>query len=96
MGDPNETLPAETDKEMQYYIKWKNWAHIHNTWESEANLREQKVNGIKKLENYMKRMDEIREWWVFFHRSFYLNIPEFWDGQARANSVDSDQMPHSA
>ena len=61
-GDPNDLLPDDTEKEMQFYIKWKHWAHIHNTWESELNLREQKVNGLKKLDNYMKRMEEIKDW----------------------------------
>ena len=63
-GDPNITLPEDLEREMQYYIKWKSWAHIHNTWECESNLREQKVNGIKKLENYTKRLDEIKDWYV--------------------------------
>ena len=60
-GDPNETLDT-LDTETQYQIKWKNWAHIHNTWETEAGLVEQKINGLKKLENFKKRDDDLREW----------------------------------
>lgn len=47
---------------MQYLIKWKDWAHIHNTWESETTLREQKVKGMKKLENFIKRESELEYW----------------------------------
>ena len=47
---------------MHYLIKWKKWAHIHNTWESEESLLEQKANGMKKLENAKKKHDEIEEW----------------------------------
>ena len=53
-----------TDTETQYLIKWKHWSHIHNTWESEASLREQKVNGMKKLDNYCKRDAELQQWYV--------------------------------
>ncbi|XP_044766089.1 chromodomain-helicase-DNA-binding protein 1 [Coccinella septempunctata] len=63
-GDPNdgaESLPDE-ELEMQYLIKWKDWAHIHNTWESENSLREQKVKGIKKLENYIRKESDISHW----------------------------------
>ena len=49
---------------MHYLIKWKNWAHLHNTWESEASLRDQKIKGIKKLDNFIQREDEIAEWYV--------------------------------
>lgn len=63
-GDPNEGCD-EAEKqtlELQYLIKWKGWSHIHNTWESEDSLKEQKVKGIKKLENYIKREREIEIW----------------------------------
>ena len=64
-GDPNEDVePGEEDAETHYLIKWKNWAHIHNTWESEGSLKEQKVRGMKKLENYIQRETEIQEWYV--------------------------------
>lgn len=60
-GDPNAgTNPNDFENtEDQYLIKWKDWAHIHNTWESEVSLKEQKVKGLKKLENYIKREAEI-------------------------------------
>ncbi|XP_074651720.1 chromodomain-helicase-DNA-binding protein 1-like isoform X2 [Tubulanus polymorphus] len=63
-GDPNEGVEncdvGET--ELQYLIKWKNWSHIHNTWECRDSLLEQKANGMKKLDNFQKRYEEIREW----------------------------------
>ncbi|CAI9733833.1 chromodomain-helicase-DNA-binding protein 1-like isoform X2 [Octopus vulgaris] len=62
-GDPNADVNRDTDEtEIQYLIKWKGWAHIHNTWETEASLREQKVNGLKKLENFKRKEEEISEW----------------------------------
>lgn len=63
-GDPNAgaaELP-DAEKETQYLIKWKGWSHLHNTWESMQTLQEQKVKGLKKLENYIKREDELRSW----------------------------------
>lgn len=63
-GDINEgTDPKDMDNtEDQYLIKWKDWAHIHNTWESEQSLKDQKVKGIKKLENFIKKDLEIKRW----------------------------------
>ena len=54
--------PKTDTTELHFYIKWKNWAHIHNTWESEKSLTNQKVKGMKKLANYIKRMDEMNNW----------------------------------
>ncbi|XP_055712394.1 chromodomain-helicase-DNA-binding protein 1 isoform X2 [Phlebotomus papatasi] len=63
-GDPNDEDDAgdECEKEEQYLIKWKGWSHIHNTWESQESLKEQKVKGMKKLENYIKRERDIEIW----------------------------------
>lgn len=63
-GDPNaDTDVTDMDNtELQYLIKWKDWAHIHNTWESENTLKEQKVKGIKKLENFIKKEADLEFW----------------------------------
>lgn len=48
-GDPNNFDENDLENtELQYLIKWKDWAHIHNTWESEQSLTEQKVCISKK------------------------------------------------
>jgi chromodomain-helicase-DNA-binding protein 1 len=63
-GDPNKDCDPEDleNTEMQYLIKWKGWSHIHNTWESERSLKDQKVKGLKKLENFIKREEELAAW----------------------------------
>lgn len=61
-GDPNLGLKADEETEVQYLVKWKNWAYIHNTWESEASLREQNVNNLKRLDQFKKKDRELQEW----------------------------------
>ncbi|CAH2274323.1 chromodomain-helicase-DNA-binding 2 isoform X1 [Pelobates cultripes] len=62
-GDPCADFNPETDEgEPQYLIKWKGWSYIHSTWESEESLQQQKVKGLKKLENFKKKDDEIKHW----------------------------------
>lgn len=63
-GDPNEDVDEKDleNTEQQYLIKWKDWAHIHNTWESDDTLKDQKVKGMKKLENFIKKEVEIGQW----------------------------------
>uniref|UniRef100_A0A673IAB3 Chromodomain-helicase-DNA-binding protein 1-like n=1 Tax=Sinocyclocheilus rhinocerous TaxID=307959 RepID=A0A673IAB3_9TELE len=41
-GDPNTNFdPNRQPGEVQYLMKWKNWSHIHNTWETEETLKQQ-------------------------------------------------------
>ncbi|CAB0038921.1 unnamed protein product [Trichogramma brassicae] len=61
-GDPNPTNLEGVETEMQYLIKWKDWSHIHNTWESKDSLLALKVKGMKKFENYVKKEQDIRQW----------------------------------
>ncbi|XP_055634579.1 chromodomain-helicase-DNA-binding protein 1 isoform X2 [Toxorhynchites rutilus septentrionalis] len=65
-GDPNEGGEADENgtenTEPQYLIKWTGWSYLHCTWESEETLKEQKVKGMKKLENYIKRERDIEYW----------------------------------
>ncbi|XP_060115774.1 chromodomain-helicase-DNA-binding protein 2 isoform X1 [Heteronotia binoei] len=62
-GDPCADFdPKEEEGEVQYLIKWKGWSYIHSTWESEDSLQQQKVKGLKKLENFKKKEDEAKQW----------------------------------
>jgi len=38
---------------VEFYIKWKGWSHLHNTWERYDNLRDYK--GFRKVENFIKQ-----------------------------------------
>lgn len=62
-GDPSEGFDPDKDEgETQYLIKWKGWSYIHNTWESMDSLTQQKVKGLKKLDNYKKKQEELNSW----------------------------------
>uniref|UniRef100_A0A8C4EV90 Chromodomain helicase DNA binding protein 2 n=1 Tax=Dicentrarchus labrax TaxID=13489 RepID=A0A8C4EV90_DICLA len=62
-GDPSQGFDPEKDEgETQYLIKWKGWSYIHNTWESIDSLTQQKVKGLKKLDNYKKKHEELTSW----------------------------------
>ncbi|KAJ8417551.1 hypothetical protein AAFF_G00223940 [Aldrovandia affinis] len=62
-GDPSADFDPEKDEgETQFLIKWKGWSYIHNTWESMDSLTLQKVKGLKKLDNFKKKNDELNFW----------------------------------
>ena len=61
----HEAPPTSADgsgTEVQYLVKWCKWSHIHNTWETEANLLAQNVKGMKKFYNFLKREQEREAW----------------------------------
>lgn len=68
-GDPNED-ESISEWEKQYWIKWKGWAHIHNTWESESSLRLLNAGGMKRLENYQKKEAALEE---RFDNAYYVS-----------------------
>ncbi|KAG9332116.1 hypothetical protein JZ751_015834 [Albula glossodonta] len=62
-GDPGADFDPDKDEgETQFLIKWKGWSYIHNTWESMDSLTQQKVKGLKKLENFKKKNEELNIW----------------------------------
>jgi len=65
-GDPNQTLETE-DLEDQYWIKWKGWSHLNNTWESQTTLDAKKkgnleVKGLRRLINYQVKVADYNMW----------------------------------
>ena len=56
-GDPNTG-----GDQQQFLIKWKKYSHLHNTWESDISLKDLKAKGFKKVDNFLKRQEEIDLW----------------------------------
>lgn len=68
-GNPSADFDPEKDEgEVQYLIKWKGWSYIHSTWESDESLQQQKVKGLKKLENFKKKEEEIKQWYALLQQ----------------------------
>ena len=68
-----EDLPQDTEaRTPQYFIKWARYSHIHNTWESQLSLEEKGCKGIKILENYQKKQQDIKDWYVHSHICIYV------------------------
>ena len=65
-GDPNANYngddETQPDGEQQFLIKWKNWSHLHNTWESRSSLQQAHVKSSRILENFLKLHEQTRLW----------------------------------
>ena len=59
-GDPNADFDADDadqPHETQYWLKWKGWSHLHNTWESETTLKAQGVSRRRRRRRLMAAGD---------------------------------------
>ncbi|KAJ1606565.1 CHD3-like protein [Cryptosporidium canis] len=43
----------------EYRIKWMGYSHLHNTWESAESLISEGVAGLRRLENFQRKMAEV-------------------------------------
>ncbi|KAM3715807.1 Chromodomain-helicase-DNA-binding protein [Dirofilaria immitis] len=89
-GDPNIKLAensGEMELERQYLIKWLGWSHLHNTWESENSLKLCNAKGLKKIDNYMKRLRDIEEWKLTADKEYI----EFFDCEQEMNDELNEQ-----
>ena len=57
-NDLKRTFSTDEPTEKQYLIKWTNWSHLHNTWESQNSLNALQVGGMRKLENFIRRHED--------------------------------------
>eukprot|EP00898_Chlorokybus_atmophyticus_P008817 jgi/Chlat1/8937/Chrsp94S08325 len=56
-GDEDEDGPIDWNQ-REFWVKWRSYSHIHNSWDSLATLSQ--LGGIKRVQNYMKRVGEER------------------------------------
>ncbi|VDP14337.1 unnamed protein product [Onchocerca flexuosa] len=78
---------SEMELERQYLIKWLGWSHLHNTWESENSLKLCNAKGLKKIDNYMKRLRDIEEWKLTADKEYI----EFFDCEQQMNDELNEQ-----
>ena len=56
------TVSTDEPTEKQYLIKWTNWSNLHNTWESAESLKIIGCTGMRKLENFIRRVEDAGYW----------------------------------
>ncbi|RCH93839.1 hypothetical protein CU098_000357, partial [Rhizopus stolonifer] len=52
----SDSSPVDFEHNIEYQIKWKNYSHLHNTWEPYPYLSTFK--GFRRVENYINRMKD--------------------------------------
>lgn len=79
----------------EYLLKWQGWAHIHNTWNTEEEVRG-KVKGYKKLVNYIKNIEKEKEKMKGLEKSEIeqINLDKELDLEIRANYILVDRIIH--
>lgn len=49
----------EPTRNLRYLVKWQNYSHIHNTWETYEYLK--RFKGFKRVENYIKSAWQLQQ-----------------------------------
>ncbi|KAI5476979.1 ATP-dependent DNA helicase Hrp3 [Pseudohyphozyma bogoriensis] len=49
----------EPHRNLRYLVKWQNYSHIHDTWETYEYLK--KFKGFKRVENYIKGVWQVQQ-----------------------------------
>ncbi|KAG0746730.1 hypothetical protein G6F60_008341 [Rhizopus arrhizus] len=52
----SKSEPIDFESNVDFQIKWKNYSHLHDTWESFAYLKSFK--GFRRVENYINRIKD--------------------------------------
>ncbi|KAI8343392.1 P-loop containing nucleoside triphosphate hydrolase protein [Chlamydoabsidia padenii] len=66
---------------MEFRIKWKNWSHIHDTWDSTSYLRSFK--GYRKVENYIRTFVE--------EELYFRNHPETTKEEIEQQDINTER-----
>ncbi|EEA08250.1 SNF2 family N-terminal domain-containing protein [Cryptosporidium muris RN66] len=45
-------------KAVEYQVKWSGYSHLHNTWETPESLLSENTGGMRRLENYQRKVTE--------------------------------------
>lgn len=43
-----------------FLVKWLRASHLHNTWEQYSGLLEKGIAGVRKVDNFYRRMETLR------------------------------------
>lgn len=49
--------PTDKYANQEFYVKWRHWSHIHNSWDTRDTLYQ--LAGYKRVKNYIKRMEDL-------------------------------------
>lgn len=55
---PHSLTPTIHD--YVFLIKWLRKSHLHNSWETYNSLVERAISGVRKVENFYRRMEVLR------------------------------------
>ena len=52
-----EVWPDDPYASKEFFVKWRHWSHLHNSWDTRETLFQ--LAGYKRVKNYIKRMEAL-------------------------------------